>query len=290
MATTVDAAFTQLLGQQKLTSNQHDVAISRKSGLTTYFANNFEMHDSLFAVGSYDRNTMCSSERDIDFMAIFNAYGQGGYWGRFKGDSRKFLYWVRDDLNDRYAVTKVSSRRICVKLDFTQIVTDVTPGFGRQNGGYLIPNGSGGWMSTNPPFHSQFMSGADHAHSNQLKPIVRLIKWWNIANGRLLQSLHTELLTERVYRGFTMGAVPFTVSEVLRCTPRWLRESISDPWASGTNIDGYLTTENRARAIQLLEADAATAKEAEDLRTAGRHREAIEKWHTVYRNQFPSYG
>lgn len=196
MATTVEAAFKQLLDQQNLSKPQRDTAASHQNGLTSFSKNDFEMHQPLIAVGSYARNTMCASERDIDFLAIFNAYGKDKYWERYKDDSRKFLYWVRDNLNDRYAATKVSSRQICVKLDFTQIVTDVTPGFARKGGGFLIPNGRGGWMSTNPPFHTDFMAHADNEHKYALKPIVRLMKWWNISNGHHLQSLHMELLTE----------------------------------------------------------------------------------------------
>ncbi len=132
MPTTVLSAFETLLDRQRLTDDQKETAAARVRGLTSFFNNNFEMNASPFTVGSYDRGTICAGERDIDLMAPFAPHGSSGYWNRYQSNSRTFLYWVRDYLNNHYAATKVSSRQVSVKLDFTKIVTDVTPCFPRQ--------------------------------------------------------------------------------------------------------------------------------------------------------------
>src|SRR5207302_9018805 len=97
-------------------------------------------------------------------------------------DSRKFVFWLRDWLNARYATTTVSSRKIAIRLDFKTFATEVTPGCKRRGGGYYIPDGKGGWLSTNPPFHTRLMKEADAQHQGKLKPLVRLMKIWNMTH------------------------------------------------------------------------------------------------------------
>lgn len=290
MATTVFSAFNTLLSWQGLTTAQQDTATGRVSGITKFFSRNFEISDSVFPIGSYDRGTICSGERDIDLMAPLKPYGPSKYWDRYQHDSRSFLYWVRDELNDRYATTKVSSRQVCVKLDFTEIVTDVTPCFPRSGGGYLMPDGAKGWMSTNPPFHSSFMIDANRQHSSKLKPLVRLVKAWNIANGRSLRSFHLELMVEQLQRGYTIGANPEEVAYTLKTLPTLVQQPFYDPWSSGVRVDSYLSSDGRDAVIRLLQDDATRAEKAEEYRNAGKIESAFERWNMVFNHQFPAYG
>lgn len=290
MATTVIAAFNELHGRQGLTTVQQNTAITRERSLRTFFANNFAMSQPVFAIGSYKRETICAGERDIDLMACLEPYGATDYWKRYKDDSKAFLYWIRDELNDRYYATKVSSRRVCVKLDFTDIVTDVTACFPRAGGGYLMPDGSGGWMSTNPPFHATFMTDANRDRDWKLKPLVRLIKAWNIANTHHLSSFHLELMVELIHRGTTIRSHPEEVAYTLRELPARVRSSFADPWIGGGWVDSYLSAEKRALVIRLLEDDASRAEKAEEYRKAGKTAEAFERWGVVFGHTFPVYG
>lgn len=290
MATTVTGAFDILHGRQRLTDAQQNTATGRVSGITTFFRNNVEMNEPVFEIGSYDRKTICDRERDIDLMAVLSPYGPSRYWDKYQYDSRAFLYWVRGRLNDRYYVTKVSSRQVCVKLDFSQIVTDVTPCFPRTGGGYLMPDGSGGWMATNPPYHSRLMSDANRDHNWKLKPLLRLIKWWNIANGHHLRSFHVELMVERIQRGSSIGSHPAEVAYTLKQFPGVVQQALYDPWSAGSRVDGYLTYETRQMVIRILESDAKAAAQAEEYRNAGKTQHAFERWGVVYRHTFPAYG
>ena len=290
MPTTINSGFATLLGWQGLSSNQESIAIARKRDLVSYFDRTFDMAEDVFAVGSYARDTM-SREKDIDFMAIMEAYGEDKYWDRYKSDSSKFLYWVRNRLNDRYPNTKVSSRQICVKLDFTEIVTDITPGFLRKGGGYLIPDGKGGWMATNPPFHKVFIDDADANHDYDLKDMVKILKYWNSRNSHILLSFHMELLTEVTYRnGKIASNKAFAMKEALRCMPQHLRVSTPDPWEPGENVSNYLSAQDRKTVIDMLMGDVARAERALELSSAGRVREAFALWDEVFRGGFPSYG
>lgn len=290
MATTVGAAFTELHDRQKLTSKQNAVAVTRIETLQSWFNTNFEMQQKVFAIGSFKRGTICAGERDIDLMACLNRRGNERYWSRFSGDSSKFLYWVRDQLNERYWATKVSSKRVCVKLDFTNIVTDVTPCFDRIGGGYWMPDGKGDWMATNPPFHANLIANADAEKNGRLKPLIRLMKAWNIANGHHLSSFHLEMMIEWAQRGQTIHEFPFEVGYTLKQLYDLVQYNFTDPWMPNTLIDSYLTTSERELVLRLLDEDRRRAELAEEYRKKGYVSSAFAEWDKVYHGAFPAYG
>ncbi len=287
MAQSVEQAFEVLLERQLLTPGQAETAKTRVAGLANFFVDTFSMAEQPFPMGSYARDTICRSERDIDLMAPFSV---PEYWERYKRDSRAFLYWVRDWLNDRYFATKVSSKQVAVTLDFTVIVADVAPCFRRTGGGYLMPNGRGGWMATNPLFHTRLIGEADTARGRRLRPLIRLIKFWNIANGHHLRSFHVELMVKRMWDDRSIPEWPTAVAKTLGVMGGWVRSQMDDPWPDRTRVDAYLSANLRSQVIRMLGDDAKAAATAEEYRQAGKVEAAFERWGVIYRHQFPAYG
>jgi hypothetical protein len=253
-----------------------------------FFSDNFVMaQNGAWATGSYSRGTLTRWQRDVDLMAALSV---SEYDSTYGNDSRKFLYFVRDALDEEYESTKVSSRLVSVKLDFSDFVVDVVPCFRRDGGGFLIPNGAGGWKATNPPFHYELMKDADAAHGNRLKPLARLMKAWNLANGHHLASFHVELMTERMWRDDKIGPYAGAVASTLKTMPSWLRNAFPDPWAAGGNIDADLSRDDRAVAIRMLEEDADNAEQAIAYVDQGQTEKAFKRWDVVYHGYFPGYG
>jgi hypothetical protein len=220
MARSVEAAFNELLDRQRLTSTQVGVADTRIKTLQDFFDNNFTMAERAFKTGSYARGTICSGQKDVDLMAPLD---YPTYKDRYDNDSRGFLYYIRDQLNDRYWATKVSSRQVAVTLDFTSITADVVPCFKREGGGFFMPDGTGGWMKTNPRYHTQLIAKGDEAHNGRLKPLIRLIKAWNLANGNHLRSFHVELLVYNMWDAKTIGTIQSkNVSSTLQVMASWV--------------------------------------------------------------------
>jgi hypothetical protein len=199
---------------------------------------------------------------------------------------------VRDALNEEFGSTTVSSKKVAVKLDFSTFAVDVVPCFNRSGGGYFMPNGNGGWMATNPPFHTEFMRLANISHDYKLKVLVKLMKFWNIANGHHLSSLHVELMTEKIWRNsdFEENLYSYLVAETLRCMESWTRSSFADPWESGNAIDVQLSSDERDMAVRMLNEDAENARKAEEFRKNGQIEKAFERWGVIYHHQFPAYG
>jgi Second Messenger Oligonucleotide or Dinucleotide Synthetase domain len=287
MVTTVIGGFGELLERLTITDDQRSTASSRVSGIRDFFSDTFVIAEKALTIGSYERGTLVRWERDIDLLAPLSVAES---WAPYKDNSRDFLYMVRGKLNDEYATTRVSSRKVAAVLDFTVIRCEVVPAFRRQGGGYLIPDGSGGWQATNPPYHQQLMKAADDTHEGKLKPLVKLMKAWKIANALSLSSLHVELLTEQLWRNSTIGDHPSSVASTLAHLPSRLQSSYTDPWASGAYIDAQLSADNREAAVKTAQADASTSASAESARKKGETSNAFKHWDTVYRQKFPALG
>src|SRR5665213_2217192 len=180
MATSVDKAFEDLLARFVLTADQSSTAKARISTLTDFFNKEFVMAQPIVKIGSFARNTLIRVERDIDLLAPLS---YSHYKASYDHKPQELLYMVRNALNERYASTTVSSKKVAIKLDFSSIIVDIVPCFTRQGGGFFMPHGSGEWMATNPPYHTALMSDADAKHNNFLKPVVKFMKFWNIRNG-----------------------------------------------------------------------------------------------------------
>jgi predicted nucleotidyltransferase len=287
MATTVMKGFEDLLDRLALTDDQRSTASTRVTGIRDFCDFRFKMDARAFTIGSYARGTLVRWERDIDMLAPLSA---AEYWRRYKSSSRDCLYWFRNALNDEYPRTKVSSREVAAVLDFTVIRCEVVPAFILPGGGYVIPDGKGGWQATNPPYHQKLIKDADELHGGKLKPLVKLMKAWKIANKLAASSLHVELLTAEMWRGNTMDSHPYNVAATLKVMPSWLRSSRPDPWQPTKFVDSQLSSEDRTLAVKTAERDAQTSADAETARAESRTQDAFTHWNKVYRKEFPAYG
>lgn len=291
MATTVAGAFTELQGRLALTPNQRAIAAGRVASLKTFFTTNYVVAKEPWAIGSYGRETIVRPERDIDVMVALSV---DDYWARYQFDSANFLRWLRDGLNRQYASTQVGVRGMTVHLALGEgLEVDLVPGFYRNGGGFYIANGAGGWQSTNPPFHDDLMTNANVRLGGQLKPLVRVMKAWNITgNYGYLRSFHLEMMVEQMWRSATsLPAMPEAVAKTLKAGGGWVRATHPDPWpGSGQNLDSYLSTARRAASAQNMDEDAVRAQAALDYVAAGQTANAFDRWDVVFGRQFPAYG
>lgn len=290
MALTVEASFNELLDRQGLTARQRSLALARIGEIRDYLSGQCVMAEPVFSIGSFARGTMCEGERDIDLMMVLDV---DTYWSRYQNDSSEFLYACRNTLAKKYTRTDVSSKRVAVVLDFDEIRTEVVPGFLRRGGGYLIPDGAGGWQATNPPYHTQLIAERDAAAGGRLKPVIKLMKLWNLANGRHLASVHVELMVVAA-EVLPISVWPFEVRFCLNKLHSLVISTFGDPWLVGQPIDRSLSAVDRAVATTLLETDLKRATDAEQYRKAGDESAAIGRWRLVYslrgESLFPAYG
>ena len=304
MPPTVAAAFDALLADLRLTSAQQAIARGRIAHLRSLFTD-YAVSRQPWAIGSYGRSTIIRRERDIDVMVALRA---DPYWGRYRLDSSKFLGNLRDNLNKAYPNTTVSRRRvaICMALreglgvDLVPVlpVTEVPvltflgwPLLRTRADGFYMPDGEGGWQKTNPPYHDELMRADDERLGRKLKPLVRLMKAWNLAKYGRLGSFHLEMMVRHVWsKAKAIPPLPIAMAQTLDGAARLAGREFRDPWSDGGRLDAYLDADRREKAVRSLRGDAARAREALAHEAAGNVPAAFERWSVVFGHDFPVYG
>ncbi len=291
MATTVSGVFTEFRASLRLTDYEKGIAQGRVRHVHDFFEEKYVCDRPAWVIGSYGRETLVRQSRDIDMMV---ALSRGAYWPRYQDDSRSFLYSIRNALNAEYGDTQVSTQQVAVRMKLgAGLQVDLVPVFVRPyQDGFVLPDGRGGWQATNPPYHDKVVTDTNVALGYDLKPLVRVMKAWNHANGRHLRSFHLEMIVERMWRdAVAIPRLPEAVAKTLELASGWVHLPFKDPWSgSGRNLDAYLSSNERDLAMHLLDEDAIRARSALDYAASAKTAAAIERWRVVFGSGFPSYG
>lgn len=139
--------------------------------LDSWFGDDVSEH---FQFGSSTRGTILPRKMDalsdIDYMVVF---ADGGFTPQTYLDRLK-----------RFAETYYSSSQIrqsspTIKLELNHIMFELVPATKSYFGGYSIPNGVGGWRSTDPNDFNASLTRKNNICGYLLKPTIRLAKFWN---------------------------------------------------------------------------------------------------------------
>ena len=190
---TIDSYLANLANNMVMRGNEKDsIALSfftLKARLKDYFGS--EVID-VIKFGLYTRETILprkfDEKSDVDVMVIFkNEYN-------FKPQS--FLVKLK-----KFAVTKYSTSQIyqsspTIVLELNHIKFELVPAnklYSWSNDHYNIPENSSTWMLTQPKAFDDTLIDCNKKNSFKIKPIVRLLKHWNIKkNFRDLPSFELE--------------------------------------------------------------------------------------------------
>ena len=291
MATTTAQAFARFQAVIAPTLVQTSDIAARHGAVVKYLAEGFPRSGTLpvvatALVGSAARGTLIRPVDDIDVLAVFD-HG-GGVWENYRYDSRKFLYRVREVLNKIARVEIVGARGQAVRFFYTAAPNvDIAPVFARSGGGYLIPDGAGGWLSTDPVSHTAYVASRDAELGYQLKPLVRMLKRWNVLHGKRLSSFHLEALAAAGFH--TMGSGAAIDCQVWF---RWALDNLSvqDPAGVGGDLGTYLKGMRQLEVWSALSTARTRADTAVEAEARGNHIAAIGTWRTVFGEEFPAYG
>lgn len=162
-----------------------------KNRLSLYFCNIEEKK----VFGSYSRTTIlprkADSSSDIDLMVVFsNPYGY---------KPQTFLNKLRDFVEHWYSSSEIYQSSPTIVLELHHIKFELVPAY-MIGSSYYIPNGPSEWMYTDPDGLADKMLAANASNGYKLKPVIRLLKHWNIQkNYRGLSSYQLEShLTSRL--------------------------------------------------------------------------------------------
>lgn len=290
MATTTSTAFDEFKARLELTDAQKATNKSRLDNATKHLTNAFPSSSNIplqrtKLMGSAERGTIIRPIDDIDILAVFE--NEDDIFEKYRYNSQGFIYRIRDALN-QYPVEIVGTRGQAVRLFYKQKPhVDIAPVFKSSGGGYVLPNGQGAWLTTDPDAHDAYITKRNGELSRKLKPLIRMFKRWNNEHSKYLKSFHLEVMTASIFA--SLGGDSRDASEKLF---DWAQNhiAVSDPAGHGGNLGSYLTYASRQNLISNLESSRQRAAKANEAERAGDHQEAIRLWRIVYGDEFPSYG
>lgn len=200
--------------------------------LTNHFGPQIGQH---FVFGSYGRGTILprsmDSQSDIDYMVMF---ADGGL------QPQSYLDRLRRFAEVHYARSEVAQSHPTVVLELNHIRFELVPAVRNWLGGLQIPaKGStyGRWQDTDPHGFNQTLSNANQANGNLIKPLIRVMKYWNATAKYPFESYPLEqqiagqgygffglLASRQLYDYFLQAA---NSMEAGWSAPQWKREAVS---------------------------------------------------------------
>lgn len=289
MATTTAKAFEEFKGILRLTDPQEESVSSRKDSAHRYLKDGFPSTSDLpldltYLMGSASRDTIIRPLDDIDILAVFE--NKDGVFEKYRYDSKAFLYRVRDSLSE-YKVEVVGARGQAVRLFYKAAPhVDIAPVFKWSSGGYALPDGSGGWLTTDPYVHNSWLSTRNKELGYRLKPLVRMLKRWNNVHGKHLKSFHLEIMVASIFSSLS-GDSRDTCEKFFQ----WAKDNlnVSDPAGYGGDLSAYLSYTARTSVLSNLESARSRAEKANAAELSGDHKEAIRLWRIIFGDEFPTY-
>jgi hypothetical protein len=154
------------------------------------------------------------------------------------------------------------------------------------SGGYGIPDGSGGWLTTDPVVHDNYLNEQNGQLSGDLKKIARFAKKWNRAHSSRLTSFHAEMHVARTFS--SLGSNPRTALQLFfDFNHNYL--TVSDPAGYSGDLSSYLGWSDRSAVNDSLANANERAQSTLAAEERGDYAEAIRLWRIILGSDFPIY-
>jgi len=138
-----------------------------------------------------------------------------------------------------------------------------------------------------PDAHATFMTKANAANDDKLKPLIKMVKHWSRHNYDRLCSFHVELICADIFGHQTIVNYPIGMAVVLANLPNYIHTTMMDPIYGVSKVNKDLSLAEVTELDFRTKSDAARAVDALKLENNGYHREAIVKWKEIFLSGFP---
>lgn len=158
-----------------------------RSRLSTEFSG--QLSDQ-FVFGSYSRGTILprrmDAESDVDYMVVFSD-------GLLRPNS--YLIRLRRFAETWYARSEIALSNPTVVLELNHIKFELVPATRDWLGTTRIPAKASAyqdWIDTDPKGFNDRLTSTNQSNSNLIKPLVRVLKYWNATAGYPFESYDLE--------------------------------------------------------------------------------------------------
>lgn len=145
---------------------------------------------SHFAFGSYTRGTMLprsmDPHSDVDYMVIFDDRNL---------QPQSCLARLKRFVERHYRTSEIFQSHPTIILSLNHVRFELVPAIETFFSGIQIPTkGSlfSNWASTSPNEFNKALTEKNKSNYNAIKPLVRLLKYWNACNGYPFESFELE--------------------------------------------------------------------------------------------------
>jgi hypothetical protein len=174
-----------------LSTNEKSSITTSISTLKTRLGYYFDNIESSFVFGSYDREVILprkvDSNSDVDFMIIFD---DGGDY-----KPQTLLSRLKRFVDTYYSTSEVFQSSPTMVLKLNHIKIELVPAYKNWLGTINIPAPSSDyqdWTSTNPSEMKTDLVNKNTNCNYKIKPLVRVLKYWNVLNGKVYSSYELE--------------------------------------------------------------------------------------------------
>lgn len=179
-------ASTAVISEDAKTNIQRSI-VTLQSRLTTYFGDQVA---EKFVFGSYSRGTILprymDTDSDIDYMVVFSDSGLR---------PQTYLDRLRRFAEYYYSRSEIVQSNPTIVLNLNHIRFELVPALQGWFGNYQIPAKATSWVDwvdTNPNDFNNKLVSANGANGHLIKPLVRLLKYWNVLAGYPYESYALE--------------------------------------------------------------------------------------------------
>lgn len=160
-----------------------------RTKVTSYFGS--EVREQI-TFGSYTRDTLMPRTMDplsdVDHMVVFrdDFYRPQTYLDR-----------LRVFCENNYGRSEIAQSRPTIQLNLNHIKFELVPAIKSDWSGLRIPGKASGyqdWIQTDPNGFNALLTAANGRLDYKLKPVIRLMKYWNADNGYVYESYELEQL------------------------------------------------------------------------------------------------
>lgn len=194
--THLNSTASQLLISESERSSIGRSIATLRARAGSYFGDELKRHVQF---GSSTRRTQLprhvDERSDVDYMFVFS--------NRDNLKPQTFLDRIRRFVERKYSTSEVHQSHPTVVLLLNHIRFDIVPAYETWLGQLRIPAPATNfvdWLVTDPTGFNKALNDANQRESYELLPLIRLLKYWNAANGYAFESYDLEQrLVERSY-------------------------------------------------------------------------------------------
>jgi hypothetical protein len=184
----LNSHLTDTASRLIITQSERDVIDNHLSSLKTKLDNYFASgtFSERFAFGSFARKTLmprkADSRSDVDYMLVFN---------NTSNQPSTYLKWLKDFALAKYYSSEIYQSHPTIVLELSRIKIELVPAIKSSWDDYQIPaptNDYQTWLTTHPSAFNSKLSSKNTQEKGLIRPLVRIMKYWNASNGWVYSS------------------------------------------------------------------------------------------------------